>query len=203
MVNIALGVLAFQGGFEKHREKLASIGASTLLVKKQVELDSIDGLVLPGGESTTLLKLLDKDFRIRLVERYEAGLPILTTCAGTILAAKSVTSPIQDSLNLIDITVERNSYGRQVDSRVVSNLHKCPAGEKIIQSCNDNIEGVFIRAPRITAIGKNVESLLEFDGDPVLVKEGNVLSATFHPELSSRVHPVHSLFVEMVKNSKH
>ncbi len=202
MVKFALGVLAFQGGFEKHREKLAELNVKTLLVKKQEELNSLDGLVIPGGESSTLLKLLDDDFRIRLVELFEAGLPILTTCAGTIIVANRVNSPVQESLNFINISVERNSYGRQVNSQVISNLKINVAGQKLLKTENQNIEGVFIRAPRITSIGGKVESLLEFDGDPVLVKEGNVLSATFHPELSSGVHPVISLFVEMIQKAK-
>jgi len=184
---LVVGVLALQGSFEKHQEKFSSLGCESKLVRTEEELENLQGLVIPGGESSTLLKLLTAEMREALIQKTSEGLGLLTTCAGTILIAKSVATPQQESLNLIDITVERNSYGRQVDSTVVPNLRSTTKGSTLLKlKENQQLEGIFIRAPKIISTGPKVETLLKYQEDPVLVQEKNILAATFHPELSEQ-----------------
>ncbi len=184
-----IGVLALQGDFEAHRRRLEELGATVTLVRNADDFDVIDGLVIPGGESTTFLKLMP----LRLLERLRTFVhtkPTLGTCAGAILLANRVTNPDQPGLNALDMTVERNAYGRQIDSTIL----EAPSalGEK-------PLEMVFIRAPRISHIGEGIEVLATRGDDPVLVRQGSVMAATFHPELSDDPR-VHAEFLKLVSN---
>ena len=182
-----IGILALQGDFDAHRKRLEELGVEAILVKKPQQLDQIDGLIIPGGESSTFLKLLDAAGFARLRE-YVTTHPVFGTCAGCILLAREVHNPQQVGLGAIDIGVERNAYGRQINSFITTVPTKI--GE---------IELVFIRAPRITRVGDGVEVLATEKNDPVLVRQGKVLAATFHPELSNDKR-VHQVFVEMVQS---
>jgi len=185
-----LGVLALQGDFDAHRRRLEELGAEVVLVRKPEQLDEIDGLVIPGGESSTFLKLLgEKGFR--KLSDFVHTKPTFGTCAGAILLAKEVENPHQTGLNAIDMTIRRNAYGRQIDSSIV---------QAMTQLGSDPLEMVFIRAPRIEKIGEGVEVLAERDGDAVLVRKGNVMAATFHPELSDDKR-VHAEFLKLVRGS--
>jgi 5'-phosphate synthase pdxT subunit len=188
-----IGILAIQGDFEAHRKRLEELGAETLLVKTAADLEGLDGLVLPGGESTTHVKLLEEEGLLGpLVEHARKGMAVFGTCAGAILLAKEVKNPTQHSLALMDMTVVRNAYGRQLDSCVIS----APA------AISDHpLEMVFIRAPMIERAGEAVEVLARRDGDPVLVRQGRILAATFHPELSAD-STVHAYFLKMVRNGR-
>ena len=184
-----IGVLALQGDFDAHRRRLEELGADVVLVRKAEDFDHIDGLVIPGGESTTFLKLLGKDLLDRLTQFVHTK-PTFGTCAGAIMLAKHVTNPDQPGLNALDMTVERNAYGRQIDSTILE--AKTKLGDQ-------PLEMVFIRAPRIQQVGEGVEVLAERDGYPVLVRKGSVMAATFHPELSNDTR-VHGEFLKLVKN---
>jgi len=187
-------VLALQGDFTAHRRALEERGLDVIEARSSAELDAVDALVLPGGESTTMLRLLAGDgLESSLREVLSSGIPVLATCAGLILLAREVRTPVQPSLGVLDVTVARNGYGRQRESTI------CPVG--VIEPTvlgTTAFEGVFIRAPRILAVGAGVETLAVRDKDPVLVRQGSTLAATFHPELS-RPSPVLDLFVRMVR----
>ena len=187
---MTIGVLALQGDFDAHRRRLEELGATVTLVRKAEDFDQVDGLVIPGGESTTFLKLLPANLLERLRDFVHTK-PTFGTCAGAIMLAKHVTNPDQPGLNALDMTIERNAYGRQIDSAILEANTKL--GDK-------PLEMVFIRAPRITQVGEGVEVLAERDGYPVLVRKGSVMAATFHPELSDDPR-VHAEFLKMVKNS--
>jgi 5'-phosphate synthase pdxT subunit len=185
-----IGVLAIQGNYASHAQALIEAGARPSLVKtpQQLGLDSLDGLVLPGGESTTMLKFLEKHSFFEALREFCASKPIFATCAGAILLAREVLNPPQRSLGLLDAVIERNAYGRQIDSAIVTAETTLAGGP---------LEMVFIRAPRITQTGSSVEVLARRDGFPVLVRQGRILAATFHPELSHD-RRVHQLFVDSV-----
>ena len=173
-----IGVLGLQGGYKAHSQMLEALGHKTLEVRNPDEFASLAGLILPGGESTTQLKLIDRfNLKPAIDSLIQAGKPVFATCAGMILCAKKVTHPEQPSYGYIDIDVERNGWGRQLDS------FEAKADGTDLELC-------FIRAPRITRIGKDVEVLATFKGEPVMVRQNNVTAATFHPELTedSRVH---------------
>ena len=187
-----IGILALQGAFDAHARMLQSVGAKTVLVRKPEQLAGLDGLVIPGGESTTFLKHLERAGFFETLKAFVHRKPTFGTCAGAILLAKHVLSPSQISLEALDITVERNAYGRQNDSRILEAETSLPGGP---------IEMVYIRAPRITQTGPDVEVLAERDGSPTLVRQGNLLAATFHPELSHDTR-VHQLFVDAVIAAK-
>ena len=190
-----VGVLALQGDFAAHARALAARGVDAVEVRTAGELAGIAGLVLPGGESTTMLTLLAEDsLGERLVELVRGGLPALATCAGVILAAREVRGPAQPSLGLLDAVVERNAYGRQRDSAVAP-LEAC-AGEELEGRA---LEGVFIRAPIVREVGRDVHVLARRSGDPVLLRQGRLLAATFHPELSPG-SPVIDLFVASLRS---
>ena len=182
-----IGVLAIQGNFASHARALGEAGADALEVRKPEELGGLAGLVLPGGESTTMLKFLEKQHFFEALKGYCAAHPVFATCAGAILLAREVRNPAQRSLGLLDAVVERNAYGRQIDSTILN----APSALG-----NEPLEMVFIRAPRILEMGPAVEVLARREGCPVLVRQGSILAATFHPELS-RDRRVHRFFVEM------
>ena len=182
-----VGVLALQGDFEAHGKALAKAGAEAVEVRTAAELDQVDGLVIPGGESTTMLKLLHLENLFEPLKRFGEHKPIFGTCAGAILLAKEVSRPAQESLGLMDVAVERNAYGRQLDSRVV-NIE--PEAEFRERAGEGSLEAVFIRAPIIRRAGPEAHVLARYHGDPVLVEQGRHMVATFHPELSEdgRLH---------------
>jgi 5'-phosphate synthase pdxT subunit len=171
-----IAILALQGDFEAHRRALDRIGMESFEARRPEELEDASGLVIPGGESTTLWKFFELAPWEEAITRFAAsGRPILGTCAGAIVLAREVTNPRQKSLGLIDLAVERNGYGRQADSFV---------GTAEAPALGGNLPAVFIRAPRIRAAGPGVEVLATRDGEPVLARQGNVIAATFHPELT-------------------
>ena len=186
-----IGVLALQGDFDAHRRRLEELGTEVVLVRKPEQFDEIDGLIIPGGESSTFLKLLGEEGLLKLNDFVHTK-PTFGTCAGAILLAKHVTNPDQPGLNAIDMTIRRNAYGRQIDSTIV---------EAETKLGNAPLEMVFIRAPRIERVGEGVEVLAKRGDDPVLVREGSAMAATFHPELSDDTR-VHAEFLKLVKNGQ-
>ncbi|MGD0347330.1 MAG: pyridoxal 5'-phosphate synthase glutaminase subunit PdxT [Terracidiphilus sp.] len=189
---IVIGVLALQGDYEAHARAFANAGARTMLVRKPEELKGLDGLVLPGGESTTMLKFLEKHGFFDALGKFISTTPCFATCAGCILVAREVLHPKQRSLGALDATVERNAYGRQIDSTILTLPTELPGGP---------LEMVFIRSPRISRVGPGVKVLAQRDGFPVLVRQGHLLVATFHPEMTSDTR-VQQLFLEMVRRHK-
>ena len=187
-----IGVLAIQGDYEAHAEALNEAGADPVEVRKPEQLDGLDGLILPGGESTTVLRFLDRLHFFDVLKDLCASKPVFGTCAGAILLAREVRNPPHRSLGLLDATVERNAYGRQIDSTILTAETSLPGGP---------LEMVFIRAPRIVETGAGVQVLALRDGYPVLVQQGNVMAATFHPELS-RDRRVHQFFVQTVTTAQ-
>lgn len=182
-----IGILAIQGDYAAHAEALVESGAEPVEVRKPDELAGLDGLILPGGESTTILRFLKRGF-FEALEQFCASKPVFGTCAGAILLAREVRNPAQRSMGVLDAVVERNAYGRQIDSAILTAETRLPGGP---------LEMVFIRAPRIASTGAGVRILARRDGDPVLVRQGSVMAATFHPELSTD-RRVHRLFVQIV-----
>jgi 5'-phosphate synthase pdxT subunit len=186
-----VGVLALQGDFAAHAALLARLGCGSIEVRHPKELAEIAGLIIPGGESTTLLKFLAEEGMDQAIRKFkESGRPLFGTCAGLVLLARMVTHPGQASLDLIDATVERNAYGRQRESFA--------APVTIPAFGGDPFPGIFIRAPRIVEVGPRVTKLGSLDRDCVLAREGNVLVASFHPELTDDLR-IHSLFLDMVR----
>jgi pyridoxal 5'-phosphate synthase pdxT subunit len=185
-----IGVLALQGDFEAHQRALEAAGAIVCPVRRQSELADVDGLVLPGGESTTMLNLLHEEKLFEPLQRFGQEKPIFGTCAGAILVARKVLRPEQESLNLMDLEVERNAYGRQVDSRIVK-----------LELEGKPTEAVFIRAPIIREAGPEVTVLAEYQDTPVLVEQGRHMASTFHPELTQD-YSVHQRFVDKVRQFK-
>ena len=182
-----IGVLALQGDFDAHRRRLEELGASVTLVRNPEDFDGLDGLVIPGGESTTFLKLLGEQTFAKLNE-FVHSKPTFGTCAGAIMLAREVRNPPQAGLNALDISIRRNAYGRQIDSSIVEGASALGEGP---------LEMVFIRAPRIITVGPDVEVLARRGDDPVLVRQGRVMVATFHPELSQDTR-VHAEFLKML-----
>jgi 5'-phosphate synthase pdxT subunit len=183
---MAVGVLALQGDFEAHATALARLGVAARRVRTADEVRESAGLVLPGGESTAMWKLMEgTGIAEAIVEVARRGDPVFATCAGVILAARKIAGPDRDGLGILDATAVRNAYGRQLDSAVVTltDLDQEALGD-------EPLEAVFIRAPKLTGLGPRVEVLARRDGAPVLVREGTVVAATFHPELGAdlRVH---------------
>jgi 5'-phosphate synthase pdxT subunit len=185
---MTIGVLALQGDFDAHRRRLEELGAKVVLVKKPEQLDDIDGLVIPGGESGTFLKLLGEEGLAKLKEFVHAK-PTFGTCAGAILLATEVENPKQTGLGALDIRIRRNAYGRQIDSSIrEGRLGDSP------------LEMVFIRAPKIERVGPNVEVIATEGSDAVAVRQGNVMAATFHPELSDDTR-VHQAFLDLCRTA--
>jgi pyridoxal 5'-phosphate synthase pdxT subunit len=183
------GVLALQGDFEAHRKALERAGARVVEVRTAADMTACDGLILPGGESTTMLKLLEQENLLEPLRTFGAKKPIFGTCAGAILLAHEVSHPPQPSLDLMDIAVERNAYGRQIDSRV--------ARIQVIEGADGagELEAVFIRAPIIRRVGADVRVVARYRGDPVWVEQGRHMVTSFHPELTPG-SAIHSRFVE-------
>ena len=192
---LTIGVLALQGAYEAHAQTLRLLGATPKLIRTPEDLIAPDrtptvaGLIMPGGESTTMLKFLERNNFFEVLQNFVKTTPTFGTCAGAILLAKDVEHPAQTSLGTLDITVERNAYGRQIDSTILTAPTSLPGGP---------IEMVFIRAPRITRTGPGVETLATRDGFPTLVRSGHLLAATFHPELSDDTR-IHKLFLDLVR----
>src|SRR5262245_46041950 len=187
-----IGVLALQGDFALHAATLRRVEAVPVEIRKPQELDDVEGLIIPGGESTTLLHLMNSwDFQPALHAFHGSGRPLFGTCAGLIVLAREVESPRQASLGLIDVAVERNSYGRQRDSFEAETTASLGDGENPLRM-------VFIRAPRILRLGPGVEVLARHARAPVLAREGSVLVATFHPELTDNL-AVHRYFSRMAE----
>ena len=184
---MTIGVLALQGDFDAHRRRLEQLGAEVVLVKKPEQLDEIDGLVIPGGESGTFLNLLGPVGFEKLKEFVRVK-PTFGTCAGAILLATEVENPKQEGLGALDIRIRRNAYGRQIDSSIRTGMLG-----------NSPLEMVFIRAPRIERMGPGVEVVATEGEDPVVVRQGKTMAATFHPELSDDPR-VHQKFLDLVKN---
>jgi 5'-phosphate synthase pdxT subunit len=185
-------VLALQGDFEAHKKALARAGGEAVEVRTAEQLNGVDALILPGGESTTMLKLLEEECLFEPLRRFGQARPIFGTCAGAILLAAEVLNPAQKSLGLVDITVERNAYGRQLDSRIV---RLC--WDKSQDGADGDFEAVFIRAPVIRKTGPNVREITYYCDTPVLVAEGRHLVATFHPELTADTR-IHRLFLQRI-----
>jgi pyridoxal 5'-phosphate synthase pdxT subunit len=192
-----IGVLALQGDFDAHRRRLEELGAEVLLVKKPEQLDEIDGLVIPGGESGTFLKLLG-EAGFEKLKQFVRLKPTFGTCAGAILLANEVENPKQAGLGALNIRIRRNAYGRQIDSsiregKIVRDLEGKPG--------DSPLEMVFIRAPKISQVGEGVEVLATEGTDPVVVRQGRAMAATFHPELSDDPR-VHQLFLKLINNGQ-
>ena len=189
-----IGVLAIQGDFAAHIATLREAGAKVCEVRKADEFRQVDGLVIPGGESTTLLKFVlnpDLGYIEAFQDFHQEGKPIFGTCAGLILLAKDVINPVQFSFGFIDVAVERNAYGRQKESFET-------VGEGYLEGAAKPLKMVFIRAPRITRLGAKVDLLATWQQEPVMARQGNVLVASFHPELTGDL-TVHRYFPDMVK----
>src|SRR6201987_4486031 len=197
-----IGVLALQGDFDSHRRRLEELGAEVVLVKKPEQLDQIDGLVIPGGESGTFLKLLG-EAGFEKLKQFVKAKPTFGTCAGAILLASEIENPPQAGLGALNIRIRRNAYGRQIDSSIregkfVSNLNHHLKG----QAASDApLEMVFIRAPKIVHVGDGVEVLATEGSDPVAVRQGRTMAVTFPPELSDDTR-VHQAFLDLISNGK-
>lgn len=187
-----IGVLAIQGDYEAHKAVLERLGAEVILVRKPEQLDAIDAIVIPGGESSTFLNFLTERGFLDKLRDFVSSKPAFGTCAGAILLAKHVENPPQISLGALDIRIRRNAYGRQIDSSIRE--EKTRLGDK-------PLEMVFIRAPQIVDAGKDVEVLAREGGNPVLVRQGKVMACTFHPELSQDTR-VHEEFLKLVQNGR-
>src|ERR1039458_2990385 len=187
-----VGILAIQGDFAMHAKMLDAMAAPWKLVKHASDLDSVDGLIMPGGESTTMLKIFELEGLGAAIKEFAAeGKPIYGTCAGAILLAREVLNPPQRNLGLIDIAIERNAYGRQIDSSVQAG--ECP------ELADHPVEMVFIRAPIIRRVGEGVRVLGRCGNLPVLVEQGNILAGTFHPELTDD-QTVHRYFLKKLRD---
>ena len=187
--SMTIGVLAIQGDFDAHKKRLEELGAEVILVRKSEQLDEIDGLVIPGGESGAFLKILGTEGFAKLREFVRLK-PTFGTCAGAIMLAREVTNPDQPGLGALDIRIRRNAYGRQLDSSIREGETTLPGGA---------MEMVFICAPRIEQAGPQVEVLARSGDDPVVVRQGKAMAATFHPELSNDPR-VHRAFLDLVQN---
>jgi len=186
---LVIGVLALQGAYEAHARTLRELGAEPRLVRTPDQLEGLDGLIMPGGESTTMLKFLERHGFFDVLQQFVRTTPTFGTCAGAILLATDVENPPQRSLGVLPMTVERNAYGRQIDSTILETETSLPGGP---------LEMVFIRAPRIRSTAPEVETIASRDGFPTLVRSGHLMAATFHPELSQDTR-VHQLFLDLVR----
>jgi pyridoxal 5'-phosphate synthase pdxT subunit len=204
--SMLIGVLALQGDFDAHRRRLEELGAEVVLVKKPEQLDQIDGLVIPGGESGTFLKLLGAAGFEKLKQFVKAK-PTFGTCAGAILLASEVENPPQAGLGALNIRIRRNAYGRQIDSSIREGKFVADLKRQLQEPGDPSshngfpLEMVFIRAPKIVRVGEGVEVIATEGSDPVAVRQGRAMAATFHPELSDDTR-VHQAFLDLVSNGK-
>jgi len=198
---MTIGVLALQGDFDAHRRRLEELGAEVVLVKKPEQFDEIDGLVIPGGESGTFLKLLG-DAGFEKLKHFVKVKPTFGTCAGAILLASEVENPTQSGLGALNIRIRRNAYGRQIDSSIREGkfVAQHRSGDPHDGALHESpLEMVFIRAPKIVHVGEGVEVLATEGADPVAVRQGKAMAATFHPELSADTR-VHQAFLDLVQD---
>jgi len=195
--SLKIGVLALQGDFDAHRRRLEELGTHVVLVKKPEQLDEIDGLVIPGGESGTFLKLLGPAGFEKL-KQFVRAKPTFGTCAGAILLASEVENPPQAGLGALNICVRRNAYGRQIDSSIREGKLLLDLDGQLKDS---PLEMVFIRAPKISSVGEGVEVLAMEGNDPVVVRQGSAMAATFHPELSDDPR-IHQLFLSLIQDGQ-
>lgn len=186
-----IGILALQGDFARHAAMLRMLGVEAVEIRGCEQLDDCDGLILPGGESTTLAKLMDKYRFYEPLRQFARRRPLMGTCAGAILAAAEVDDPRVKPLALIDISVQRNAYGRQVDSFITEVAAPCLGQPPFFRA-------IFIRAPRIIGCGPETEILISFQNQPVMVRQGNILALTFHPELTADPR-IHHFFLGMTE----
>lgn len=187
-----IGILALQGAFLEHEKVLKAMDCNTVQVRKQEQLEDIAGLIIPGGESTTIGKLLiEFGLQERLISLVKAGMPLFGTCAGLIVMAKDIENSSQSRLGLMDITAKRNAFGRQVDS--------FEADLFIDEIGQEPFKAVFIRAPFIAQAGPEVQILSSIDGKAVLARQNNLLASAFHPELTNDFR-IHQYFINMIKN---
>ncbi len=191
-----VGLLTLQGDYEKHRQAFAALGQATCGVRRPAELDGVSCLVIPGGESTTLTRLIDRIGLREPLRAFAAERPVMGTCAGLIMLAARLDDERRgdfgvEPLGLLDCTVRRNAYGRQVDS------FTAPVGLQDLDGSSDPYAAVFIRAPRITAVGRRAEVVIRHGGEPVAVRQGRLLGLTFHPELTPDLR-VHRAFLDLV-----
>jgi pyridoxal 5'-phosphate synthase pdxT subunit len=190
---LKIGVLGLQGAVREHIHSVEACGAEGIVIKTVDQLDEVDGLIIPGGESTTMRRLIDKyNFMEPLWKFGQDGKPMFGTCAGLILLAKNLVGYTESHLELLDVTVERNSFGRQKDSF---------EAELMITGVGEDFVGVFIRAPHIVEVGEDVEILSKHNGRIVAARQGQFLGCSFHPELTDD-HRMTQLFINMVKESK-
>ncbi|MEW6730892.1 MAG: pyridoxal 5'-phosphate synthase glutaminase subunit PdxT [Acidobacteriota bacterium] len=187
-----IGVLALQGDFAKHGEALTRLGVDWREVRTPNDLTGLDGIIIPGGESTTMLRLMRDEGLFEPLRQFVNKHTTFGTCAGAILLAREVHNPLQESLQAMDITIERNAYGRQIDSFTTS-AQASALG-------NEPVELVFIRAPIIVKTGADVTVLAKYQDQPILVRQGHMLAATFHPELTTDTR-IHKLFLNMVEEA--
>ncbi|PRR86089.1 Glutamine amidotransferase subunit PdxT [Clostridium luticellarii] len=191
-IKMNIGVLALQGGVIEHINHLKALGCETVEVKKPEELDNLQGIILPGGESTTMGRLLKQTGIFdKLKEKITDGFPVWGTCAGMILLAGNIENNVENYMQVMDITVRRNAYGSQIDSFLTY--------KKIDEICDEEIPLVFIRAPYITKVGSDVDVLCRVDENIVAVRQGNMLATSFHPELTDDFQ-FHKYFVDMCYN---
>ncbi|MCD6450171.1 MAG: pyridoxal 5'-phosphate synthase glutaminase subunit PdxT [Thermotogaceae bacterium] len=189
-----IGVLGLQGDVREHIRMLQLLGVESLIVKLPEDLSLVDGLIIPGGESTTMIRIMKEiEMYEPLKEKIEEGFPVFGTCAGMILLSKKVEGSDQLTLKVLDIEVERNAYGRQIESFEVD--------IKVPQFGDKPVRAVFIRAPKIVKAGNEVEALAEYEGTPVFVRENNVMATSFHPELTDDAR-VHEYFIKIVGEFK-
>ena len=191
-----VGLLTLQGDYEKHRQAFHRLGSETFNVRRSEELAAVSCLVIPGGESTTLTRLVDRAGLREPIREFASGHPVLGTCAGLIMLARELGSEKKNQFGvepfgLLDCTVLRNGYGRQIDS------FTAPIGIERLDGSREPFSAVFIRAPRITRVGPEVEILAEHEGEPVAVRRGSLLGMTFHPELTDDLR-IHQAFLDMV-----
>lgn len=204
---VKIGVLAIQGAVSEHIDVLRRLGVDTCEVRTADELEHADGLIIPGGESTTIGHVMKESGADKVfVRRVQGGMPVYGTCAGAILMAKKVSVPRQgqrvEYFPLMDIEIARNDYGRQVDSFIdeIDEIASCLTAGRRRYTPRNNMEAVFIRAPRIKKTGKNVQILAQYRSEPVMCREGNMLISTFHPELTADTR-VHEYFINMVRST--